>query len=168
MTISDVFMVKSLWAGIGKAGVRAAGTALATRIGRGGGAELAEEGLISFGQKRIAPTFRLYSEASESIRGRSLVEVAEGLKAGNISPNELPVSYFVHEGKKIAVNNRGLAALRMAGMEPTIATRVPATTELLERLAERPIDSFHRIPGLRIAVTNEKSGAGHLYTVITR
>ena len=168
MTVGDALIVKSLVVGVGKAGVKAAGAALLTRAGRTGGAELAEEGLIHFGQKRIAPTFRLYSEGSELIRGRSLVDVAEDLKAGVISPNDLPVSYFVEGGKKIAVNNRGLAALRLAGMEPTIASKVPATSELLARLAERPIDSFHRIPGLRIAVTTEKSGAGHLYTVITR
>jgi len=102
---------------------------------------------------------------SELIRGRSIVEVAEDLQLGRISPDELPISYFVYEGQRIAVNNRGLAALRLAGMEPTIIQEVPAIPKLVSRLAEKPIDSAHRFPGTRIAVTGNKDGAGHLFTI---
>jgi hypothetical protein len=129
----------------------------------------AVEGSILFGQKRIAPTFRLLgSKASDAIRGKTLVEVAEGLRNGAISADELPIEYFVRSGQRIAVNNRGLAALRMAGMEPTITREVVMTQDLFERLSERAIDSFHKIPGGRIAVTLNKDGTGHLYTVLSR
>jgi RHS repeat-associated protein len=124
------------------------------------------EGPLLFGQKRIAPNFRMYSEASDAIRGRSLVEVAEGLKSGAIHPDALPVDYFVARGQRIAVNNRGLAALRMAGMESTVVRQVPADRNLLGRLGEQPIDAAHSFPGSRIAVTTNKDGTGHLYTVV--
>jgi len=122
-------------------------------------------GPILFGQKRIAPNFREYSEASEAIRGRSLVEVADDLMAKRISPNELPIEYFVHKGQRIAVNNRGLAALRMAGMEPTITRQVQSNEKLRERLYESAIDRFHAFPGNRIAVTINKDGSRHIYSV---
>ena len=168
LAVSDVFLVKSLVVGAGKAAIKvgAGGLgALGGTLSKSGAAGVGKEGLILFGQKRVAPTFRTYSEASDLIRGKTLVEVAEGLKAGHISPSDLPVEDFIQNGQRIAVNNRGLAALRMAGLEPTVVREVPKTTDLLARLAEAPIDRFHKIPGLRMAVTLEKSGGGHLYTV---
>jgi RHS repeat-associated protein len=165
LAVSDVFLVKSLVVGVGKAAVKGAGIGLAEIAGRTGAEK---EGLILFGQKRIAPTFRTYSEASELIRGQTIVDVAEGLKSGQISPNELPIDYFVKNGQRIAVNNRGLAALRLAGLEPAVVREVPETAKLIKRLSELPIDRFHTIPGLRQAVTLQKVGTGHLYTVFVQ
>jgi cbb3-type cytochrome oxidase cytochrome c subunit len=123
-------------------------------------------GPILFGQKRIAPTFaRIGSKASDNIRGRSLVDVAADLRSGKLSPDELPIEYFVHEGKRITINNRGLAALRMAGLEPTITRRVKPTQDQTNRLKEKSINRHHMIPGRRIAVTENKDGTNHLYSV---
>jgi len=78
----------------------------------------------------------------------------------------LPIRYFIDDfGRRVAENNRGLAALTMAGMEPTITIEVERTSELAERLWEKPIDRFHPVVGTRIAVTIQRDGTGHLYTV---
>lgn len=122
---------------------------------------------ILFGQKRIAPTFRdIGSEASSKIRGKLLTEVADGLRHGHISPDDLPIHYFIDSaGNRVAINNRGLAALRMAGMEPTITKQVTPSKKELNRLLEKPIDRSYKIPGDRIPVTANKDGSGLLYWV---
>lgn len=67
-----------------------------------------------FGQASVKSTF-----AHGSFKGKSIAEVAKGLRAGKISPNQLPVEYMVRNGQKVALNNRSLTALRRVGMEPT-------------------------------------------------
>lgn len=122
--------------------------------------EEAADGIL-FGQKRIAENFRLYSEAPDFIRGRSIAAVAADLKTGKISPNSLPISYFVWEGKKVAISNRGLAALAEAGMKPTVVKEVPLNevpVKILRRLDEIPIFRGQTIPGRMIAVTLDKAG----------
>ena len=142
------------------------GADLAVGLALGGGLGPRGEGPLLFGQKRVSPTFRMYSDASDQIRGRSVIDVAASLKSGELSANELPIEFFVHEGQRITVNNRGLAALRLAGMEPTLLRQVPSTAKLLARLREAPIDAAHAFPGLRMPVTLDRHGGGHLYTVI--
>jgi hypothetical protein len=130
-----------------------------------GGAWVHNNCEIFFGQKRIAPTFREYSEASDLIRGQRIEDVARALREGKLSADDLPIEYFIHNGQKIAVNNRGYAALRMAGLKPTITRQVPATSKLLRRLEEAPIDRHHPLGGRRMPVTLNQDGSGHLYTI---
>jgi hypothetical protein len=126
-----------------------------------------ESGPLLFGQRRAAPTFNLYSEAPASIRGRTLVEVAEDLAAGRISPDALPIRYFVNEqGQRIAINNRGLAALTMGNQQPTILIQVTPTPAQRARLLESAIDRHHPVPGFRLPITINRDGTGHIYTVI--
>jgi RHS repeat-associated protein len=166
LAISDVFLVKSLIQGGAKLTLKLGSTVVADSVGESGRVLLSSKDPILFGQKRVGLAFRQYSKASEAIRGRTLVEVAEDLKAGRISPDDLPIDYFVRNGQKIAINNRGLGALTLAGMEPTVTRELAANNKLLGRLLEKPINSLHPIPGRRLPVTISSDGSGHAYTII--
>ncbi len=98
----------------------------------GGGAGRAS---IRFAQRGISPTFRHGPFAN-----RTIVEIAEGLRNGSISPDQLPINVINRNGVIYTMNNRSLAALRQAGMEPTIVNDVSwdpiAQIRLTIRLAE--------------------------------
>jgi RHS repeat-associated protein len=114
---------------------------------------------IKFGQRRIAPQFRsMDGDIPDYLRGRPIRDVAEDLKGGKLHPDQLEVKYFVHPetGERIAESNRTLAALSMAGMEPTKVREVPVTSELLSRLDEEPLRHHGEVfsmPGRAIPVT---------------
>jgi len=90
---------------------------------------------IRFGQKGISPTFR-YGEFA----GRTIDEVAAGLRSGMIKPEQLPIMVIKRNGALYTLNNRSLMALRKAGMEPTRIVNVTGDKffecQLTERLAE--------------------------------
>lgn len=79
----------------------------------GAGTRGAARGGALFGQASVISVFAHGPHA-----GRTIGEVAQGLRAGTISPNSLPVGYVVRNGQAIALNNRSLLALRRAGMQP--------------------------------------------------
>lgn len=70
---------------------------------------------ILFGQKSVGAVF-----SHGPFKGRSIAEIAEGLRAGNIHPDQLPIDIVIRDGKMVAFNNRSLLALKRAGTEPTI------------------------------------------------
>ena len=77
-------------------------------------------GPILFGQRRASPSFRANdTPAPPTIAGRPITEVAEALRQGDISPDDLPIEVFEHQGVLVTLNNRGLAALTLANVEPT-------------------------------------------------
>ncbi len=91
---------------------------------------------VQFGQRRIGPNF---SNAG-AFRGRSIYAVAQDLKNGVLDANGVKVNVFEHEGQLVAENNRSLAALSLAGLEPTnvnILSAVP--NDVLSRLGEEPL-----------------------------
>jgi RHS repeat-associated protein len=69
---------------------------------------------VLFGQASVKNTF-----AHGPFAGRTVGDVASGLRSGTISPDQLPVEFIVRNGQRVALNNRSLLALRRAGMEPT-------------------------------------------------
>ena len=69
---------------------------------------------VKFGQANVKSTF-----AHGPFAGRSIGDVASGLRSGKISPNDLPVEFVVRNGERVALNNRSLTALRRAGIQPT-------------------------------------------------
>jgi len=83
---------------------------------------------VLFGQASVKSTFAHGPHA-----GRTIGEVAEGLRAGAISPNTLPIDYVIRNGQAVALNNRSLLALKRAGMEPTV-TRNLTGNEAAEAL----------------------------------
>jgi RHS repeat-associated protein len=121
-SLSDAFVVGGLVKG-----------AAAIVEGIGGGT--ASEGAVQFAQKGVSSIFR-----NGEFAGRSVNEVASGLRSGAISPNRLPIQVVTRNGVKYAMNNRSLMALRQAGMSPTRLIDVTGNTffeqQLTTRLAE--------------------------------
>lgn len=122
---------------------------------------------IYFGQKRVAPQFQSQGEAPEYIWGRKLLDVAEDIKAGRLSADEILIQYFkdTNTGLWVAVNNRGLATLALAGKRPTLIEEVTPKTKQLNRLFEPPLLKRTKIPGPRIPVTEDEAGMKKLYIV---
>jgi RHS repeat-associated protein len=78
-----------------------------------GGAAAGES--VQFGQSSVSNVF-----AHGPFKGRTIGEVAGGLRSGTISPDDLPLDVVVRGGRSITINNRSLAALRRAGVKPTV------------------------------------------------
>lgn len=83
-------------------------TVLKSLVRRGAGKYL-------LGQASVKSTFAHGPHA-----GRTIGEVAQGLRAGTISADTLPIDYVIRNGQAIALNNRSLLALTRAGMQPTV------------------------------------------------
>jgi RHS repeat-associated protein len=97
-----------------------AGVALvpsASAVGSGSAAVFpnAGSGTLLFGQSSVRATVAFGPHA-----GRTIGEVAKGLRAGTVSPNSLRIDYVVRNGQAIALNNRSLLALTRAGIQPTV------------------------------------------------
>jgi hypothetical protein len=101
----------------------------------GGSLDDAARGGVRFGQRGVSPTFR-----GGEFAGRTIEDVAAGLRSGAISPDQLPLQVITRDGVTYTLNNRSLMALRQAGMEPTVLTDVTGVTAheatLTSRLAE--------------------------------
>jgi len=106
----------------------------------------APKGGVKFGQASVKSTFAHGPHA-----GRTIGDVAQGLRFGRISPDSLPVEFIVRNGERVALNNRSLTALRRAGMQPTKLidrTGVPRFEKLLDRhLGGGSPSDFIRIRG---------------------
>ena len=111
------FQVISVALPAGK-GLTALGQAGATLLAADVAANATEEELILFGKPCIDPTFRIDDPVAE-IRGKTLDEVEQMLRSGELHPDELQIEYFIYDGQKVAINNCGLAALSKAGMKHT-------------------------------------------------
>lgn len=119
-------------------------------------------GRLKFSQKRANARFSSAAtihneETSRLVAGKRVTKVAEKLRAGTITPDQIPVRVFFHNGELIAINNRGLAALSLAGFRPTNVIFEPAPEQdLRNRLGES--DTFSGAgtitsPDFRMALT---------------
>ncbi|KGA26804.1 hypothetical protein KS43_22685 [Pectobacterium odoriferum] len=114
---------------------------------------------LHFGQNRIAPNFsNIGSQAADSIAGRPILDVANDIKAGRISPDAFVISYTTDPitGKSVTLNNRGLAALVESGKFPHNAIHVPYE-HVPKHLVE---DIKNRQPLQSINITRNKDGSG--------
>ncbi len=126
--------------------------------GSGGGGQDASKrdaGQIEFGQRRIGPAFGIDGRPPH-LAGRSIDDVAADLRNKVLSPDDLPIHYFEHNGQFVSANSRSLAALCAAGLEPTIKIKIKPTPELLNRLGELPVLPKGRLPSPSIPVTPRK------------
>jgi uncharacterized Zn-binding protein involved in type VI secretion len=100
-----------LFQGVAGMGLLLAGPKLA-RGGRSGSADGGPLGQANFAQKTFKATF------SEEGRfgGRRVSDVAADIRAGRISPSEVPLDYIVRDGKPIILNTRSAQALEQAGV----------------------------------------------------
>ena len=134
----------------GEAGFVLAAAALpgSVRAARNVGGEIVEriarnldELPITFGQSSISGRFTSVERGSTfRYAGWRVEDVAAGLRAGTISPDELPIQYIVRDGTNYAINNRSLTALQLADMQPTVTINITGHNyyeqALTERLAE--------------------------------
>ena len=110
-----------------------------------------------FGQKRVSPTFGTEGRPPY-LAGRSISDVAADLRAGRLTPDQLPIEAFrLPDGRLVSSNTRSLAALSEAGLSPTNVTIIPPTQELLRRLQETPLIPNAPLPGPRVPVTPSQS-----------
>jgi hypothetical protein len=90
---------------------------------------------VRFGQQGVSATFR-----HGEFAGRTIEDVAAGLRSGAIKAEQLPIQTITRDGVSYTVNNRSLMALRQAGLEPTVIKDVTGNAfferQLTERLAE--------------------------------
>ena len=120
-------------------------------------------GRLKFSQKRANAKFSdaaTVNNAATSalVASRPVSAVAADLVAGTLRPDQIPVQVFLHNGDVVAINNRGLAALSLAGMRPVNIIFVPhAPTAIQNRIGES--DTFHGAgtitsPDFRMALTD--------------
>jgi RHS repeat-associated protein len=92
-------------------------------------------GGIRFAQRGVSSTFR-----HGEFAGRTINDVASGLRSGAISPDQLPIQTITRKGVTYTLNNRSLMALRQAGFEPTVVKDVTGNAyfeaQLTQRLSE--------------------------------
>jgi len=74
---------------------------------------------IRFVQKTISETFN-YGEFA----GKSVHDVAAGLRSSSIHPDQLPINVITRDGVTYTMNNKSSMALREAGISPTITRDV--------------------------------------------
>jgi RHS repeat-associated protein len=98
----------------------------------------AGSGEVLFGQASVSRTFTSAERGSVfKYAGKSIDEVASGLRGGSISPNEIPIEFVRINGETIAYNNRSLTALTRAGMKPTNMINVSHDVKKVEAVLAR-------------------------------
>jgi hypothetical protein len=75
---------------------------------------------VQFAQRGISSRF-----AGGVFAGRTIDEVAAGLRDGTIHPDQLPLTVVKRDGVIYTINNRSLMALRLAGVKPTVCWTKP-------------------------------------------
>ena len=96
---------------------------------------------IRFGQLKISPTFR-----KGYFAGKSIEEIAAGLRSGAIKPSQLPIRTITRDGVTYTMNNRSLMALRKAGMGPTVITDVTGEIKYEKDLTKRLKEMGGQVP----------------------
>jgi hypothetical protein len=70
---------------------------------------------IYFGQATAQSRF----SGSGKFSRIAFVDLAAKLKAGDLTPDDVPIEFFWIDGKRVTLNNRSLTALYKAGKRPT-------------------------------------------------
>ena len=92
----------------------------------------AARGVPRFAQRGVSSTFR-----HGEFAGRTIEDVAAGLRSGAINPSQLPIQTITRDGVTYTLNNRSLMALRQAGMEPTVIRDVTGNAFFERQLTQR-------------------------------
>jgi len=87
---------------------------------------------VRFAHKGISAVFR-----HGACAGETLDEVAAGLQAGTVAPEQLPIQVIERGGVLSTLNNRSLMALRLAGMAPTIISHGTGNSTFEALLTQR-------------------------------
>ena len=112
---------------------------------------------VLFGQKRISKHF----DSQGFFGGNSIYQMALKLEMGLMTSDQLPIRVFERESILIAINDRSLAALSLAGLRPTNTVRVQPTPSEQARLGESiSVPANYGVPGNLIQPPSE-------YTAVT-
>jgi|GEM_PF-1136118 len=140
------------------------GTVGASRVGMLGAADrvavsqLEGEGVsILFGQRRLSERFSPFDPNGNGppdyLAGRSVYDVARDLRAGVLSPDQLPINAFLYGDELVSANTRSLGALSLSGFRPTNVNVITPSQNLLDRLGQRSLLPNSSLPGPRIPIT---------------
>ncbi|MBW8869301.1 MAG: RHS repeat-associated core domain-containing protein [Acidobacteriales bacterium] len=98
---------------------------------------------LSFSQTTASP----YFSRGGSLEGRSIANVADDLRAGTMTPQDLPVEYLTRDGNNLIINTRTSLALRQANVPITewkllnLTGDAQAEAEMTERLTRNRLTS---------------------------
>lgn len=71
------------------------------------------------------------------LEGKKVLDVVRALQYGSLTPDQIRIGYFEHNGQWVSANSRGLAALSLAGKEPVNTYRIwTPDTDLKDRIEE--------------------------------
>lgn len=71
---------------------------------------------IRFSQAQANHLFSRQPGVPESLSGKTVNDVANSVRNGEIPPEDFQIRYFIRDGYKVAINNRGFATLQQAGV----------------------------------------------------
>lgn len=91
-------------------GIMAAGTGITT-LGVAGG-----NGAVLSGARFAQRTASAVFSSDGKFAGRSVEEVANALRTGNLHPGDVPIEYIVRDGNTLILNTRSAMALEKAGI----------------------------------------------------
>jgi hypothetical protein len=113
---------------------------------------------IYFGQANAQSRF----SGSGKFSRIPLADLAAKLKAGDLTPDDVPIEFIWIDGKKVTLNNRSLTALYKAGKRPTkLIDRTEApSAQLHEELANtlRRLEGMAGKPSTEMLVRTEGLG----------
>ena len=76
------------------------------------------------GQVRMGPAFSSEARVPSVLAGRNILEVAQELRTGQLSPDVLTLTLFEHEGQLVSANTRGVNALSLGRIETPVRYRI--------------------------------------------
>jgi RHS repeat-associated protein len=122
---------------------------------------------VLFGQARISANFSTKDNVPSYLAGRDIRDVEADLRAGRLTPDQMLVEAFTHpeDGQSlVAINNRGLGALSLAGRRPTNIRIRPPTLKEAKRLNDISVLGDN-LPSTRIGVTPNQQDTRILFTI---
>jgi len=73
----------------------------------------------AIGPKYAQRTFSLNFSDEGTFAGKSVAEVAQALRDGDMSPADVPIQYIIRDGNVLVLNTRSAQALTQAGIPPS-------------------------------------------------
>ncbi|MFJ8628409.1 DUF6531 domain-containing protein [Kitasatospora sp. NPDC093550] len=128
--------------------------AMSSNPANAGSARAGEQ--VLFGQKRADAYFSTKQGVPKSLAGRPIKDVADDLREGRMSTDDIQITAFELDGVLVSTNTRGLSALSLAGKLPTNVVKVPISgisKKTLARLRESIPGGGGRLPSRRIPIT---------------
>jgi hypothetical protein len=108
--------------------------------------------VLLFGQKGVSKFF----SKRGTLKGASIESVAEKLKTGALTADDVPINFVIIEGQRVAVNNRSFAALCKAGLKPTKLVDKTLDKKLVKEVQKR-LSEIGGIPSRSIKIRDHEN-----------